>query len=471
MAEAEYTLEIQKLLIQGLISDGTMFTRCQSILKSEYFDSQLKNTVKFILEYTEKYSTLPSTEQIDAHTGIKIEKLSEFNEQHQTSFLDEIQEFCRHKALVNAILKSADLLEKGNPAGIETMIKEAILIGLTKSLGTDYFEDPRARLLKLKDENGTLSTGWASVDKKLYNVGRGELLLFLALSGGGKSVALQNLTLNFALQNLNVVYITLELSEELCAKRIDSMSCDITSSDIYKKLDEVELKVKSLGNRTGDITIKYMPSNTTCTRDIRSYLKEYEIQKGFKPDVLVLDYIDLVAPNDKRISPSDLFIKDKFISEELRNMAKELQLLVATASQLNRSATQELSYDMGMIAGGKSKIDTCDNCIAIRSGQVYRDKGEIEFEYLKTRNSGGVGSRTMLSFDIETLRIIDQNEETAGSQKPKTIRNTLDQIKNRSNKQEEKEDTEEVSLGPVENKASVEHTNSLRALINKTKNK
>ena len=330
-----YSVDHQKLLLQAIISEPELFARSQNILQSEYFARQLQKSVKFILEFAFKYKSMPTPEQIFAESGVRLELLDQVKIEHKKYFLDEIEKFCQHAALTQAILTGADMIEKENYGGIEKLIKDALSISLTKNLGINYFENPKERLLKLKEDNGKISTGWETLDQKLYNVNRGELMIFCAPSGGGKSVALQNLSINMALQTLNCVYITLELSEKLCAKRIDSMISGIKTTEIYKKLDEVELAVVSTGKRSGLITIKKMPSMVS-TRDISSYLREYQIQKKHSPDVVIIDYLDLMSPNDKRISPSDMFNKDRFISEELRNMGEEFYCLVATASQLNR---------------------------------------------------------------------------------------------------------------------------------------
>jgi replicative DNA helicase len=222
--------------------------------------------------------------------------------------LDEFENFSRHKGLERAILKSADLLEKAEYGPVEKLIKDAIQISLNKDMGTDYFEDPRARLSKLKDGNGQISTGWPSIDRKLYGgFNRGELNIFCAGSGGGKSLFLANLGVNWAMQGLNVLYLTFELSEGLVSMRLDSMMTGITTREIFKNIDDVEMKVKMIGKKSGAFQVKYMPSGKT-PNDIRSYVKEYEIKTNRRIDVLLIDYLDLLMPNGVKVSAENLFI-------------------------------------------------------------------------------------------------------------------------------------------------------------------
>jgi KaiC/GvpD/RAD55 family RecA-like ATPase len=278
-------------------------------------------------------------------------------------------------------------------------------------MGTDYFLDPRARLLRIKDKNGQISTGWKAIDDKLYGgFNRGELNIWAGGSGAGKSLFLANLGVNYALAGLNVLYLTLELSEDLVCMRIDSMTTGIATREIFKNLDDVEMKVKVIGKKSGQMQVKYMPSGKTAN-DIRAYLKEYEVKLGRKIDVLLVDYMDLLMPLSKKISAENLFVKDKYVSEELRNLAVEKNCVFVTAAQLNRGAVEEVEFDHSHISGGLSKIQTADNVFGIFTSRAMRERGRYQIQLMKTRSSSGVGMKIDLAFDIDTLRISDLDEE------------------------------------------------------------
>ena len=134
------------------------------------------------------------------------------------------------------------------------------------------------------------------------------------------------------------------------------------------------MKVKMIGKKSGAFQVKYMPSGKTAN-DIRSFIKEYEVKNNRKIDVILVDYLDLLMPMSKKVSPSDLFVKDKFVSEELRNLAMELQIIFVTASQLNRASVEEIEFDHSHIAGGLSKIQTADNVIGIFTSRAMRERG------------------------------------------------------------------------------------------------
>lgn len=409
-----YSYDVQKLYLEMFLSDAETFVRCQNIFDPLNFDQRLQSTAEFINSYVDQYKIMPEIGIVNAVAKSDLNSVTLPRENYDW-LMDEFERFSRHKGLERAILKSADLLEVGDYGPVENMIKQAVQVSLNKDMGTDYFEDPRMRLTKLKDNNGQISTGWPTVDKKLYGgFNRGELNIFAAASGGGKSLFLANLGVNWALQGLNVIYLTFELSENLVAMRLDSMTTGIGTREIFKNIDDVELKVKMMEKRAGSMQIKYMPSGKNCN-DIRAYLKEYQVKKHRKPDVLLIDYLDLMMPLSVKVSPSDLFIKDKYVSEEIRNLAMETQCITVTASQLNRSAVEEIEFDHSHISGGLSKIMTADNVIGIFTSRAMKERGRYQIQFMKTRSSSGVGQKVDLEFNVDTLRITDLGEEEESS--------------------------------------------------------
>lgn len=411
MTKTNYNYDIQKLYLEMFLSDAETFIRCQNIFDPENFDQRLRAVAEFINKYVDEYKVMPEAVIVNASCDADLQP-AQLPSENYSWLMDEFENFSRHKGLERAIVQSADLLEKGDYGPVEKLIKDAIQISLNKDMGTDYFEDPRTRLTALKDGNGQISTGWPTIDKKLYGgFNRGELNIFCAGSGGGKSLFLANLGVNWAQQGLNVLYLTFELSEKLVAMRLDSMTTGIPTREIFKSIDDVELKVKMMGKKAGSIQIKYMPSGKNCN-DIRAYLKEYQVKKGIKPDVLLIDYLDLMMPLSVKVSPSDLFVKDKYVSEEIRNLAMETQCVTVTASQLNRSAVEEIEFDHSHISGGLSKIMTADNVIGIFTSRAMKERGRYQIQFMKTRSSSGVGQKVDLEFNIDTLRITDLGEDS-----------------------------------------------------------
>jgi len=138
-------------------------------------------------------------------------------------------------------------------------------------------------------------------------------------------------------------------------------------------------------------------------------------------------------PVSAKVSPSDLFVKDKYVSEELRNLAKELDCVFVTASQLNRGAVDEIEFDHSHISGGLSKINTADNVFGIFTSRAMRERGRYQIQLMKTRSSSGVGQKIDLEFDIESLRIRDLGEDEEYQQFKKQSSSIYDQLKNKDN--------------------------------------
>lgn len=405
--EVNYTKDVQLLFLRFLLSDPSLYVRINNIYNPENFDKSLKKAAEFIKTHAQEHQTLPDITQISAVTGVKIETLSDINSGHIDWFMETFESFTRRQEIERAIIKASELLEKGDYGPVEKLIKDAVQISLTRDLGTDYFEDPRTRLTKLRSENGQISTGWSQLDQALYGgFRRKELEIVCGNSGSGKSLVLQNLAANWILNNLSGIYVTLELSEELCAMRIDSMMVRMNTRDLFHSLDDVELKLRMMSKKSGNLKLKYLPAQSTVN-DIRAYVKELSIKQNFRPDFICVDYLDLMSPASVKVSASDMFIKDKFVSEELRNLAHELDIVLMSASQFNRSGVEEVEFDHSNISGGISKIYTADNVFGIFTSRAMRERGKYQLQLMKTRNSGGVGKKIDLDFDINCLKISD----------------------------------------------------------------
>jgi archaellum biogenesis ATPase FlaH len=450
----DYGYDIQKVYLEMFMTDAESFVRCQGVFDPKTFDRRLQASAEFIKTYVAEHNALPTFDIVNAATDANLKSPGQLAENHYDWLLQDFETFAKHKALEKAILDSADLLEKGEYGRCEDLVKQAVQIGLQKDLGTDYFADPRARLEAIKDKNGQVSTGWPALDKKLFGgFNRGELNIFAGGSGSGKSLFMANMGVNWCLAGMNVMYLTFELSENLVSMRLDSMTSEIPSRDVFKSIDDVEMKVKMIGKKSGAFQVKYMPTGKNAN-DIRAYLKEYEIKTGRKVDVLLIDYLDLMHPIGQKISAENLFVKDKYVSEELRNLAMELNCIFVTASQLNRSSVEEIEFDHSHISGGISKINTADNLIGIFTSRAMRERGRYQIQLMKTRSSSGVGAKIDLGFDVDTLRIFDLGEDedaapTAGASGAGGSSNIVNALKRTSTTP-----SDTVSEDPSEGKAA-----------------
>ena len=437
----EYNTDVQKLFLEMMLEDAQSYVRVQNIYNPENFDKSLRTAAQFIKEHSDKYNTLPDKTQIAAACNISLQSVPDLNEGHYEWFMQEFEGFTKRQELERAILKAADLLEKGEFDPVEKLIKDAVQISLTKDMGTDYFADPAARINKYFNSGGQVSTGWPQLDRLLYGgFSRGELNIFAGGSGSGKSLVMMNIALNWLQQGLSGVYISLELSEELTSLRTDAMLTSMSTKEIRRDIDTTTLKVKMVAKKSGEYRVKALPAQSNIN-DIRSYIKEVQIQTGIRVDFIMVDYLDLLMPVSAKVSPNDLFVKDKYVSEELRNLSKELGVLMVTASQLNRSAVEEIEFDHSHISGGISKINTADNVFGIFTSRAMKERGKYQIQCMKSRSSTGVGQKIDLEYNIDTMRITDPGVDGDDGYNKKPTINIMDAIKARATTNSESTNT------------------------------
>jgi replicative DNA helicase len=274
------------------------------------------------------------------------------------------------------------------------------------------------RLEKMAEKPQRTSTKWTEFDELLGGgLARTEMLLLSANSGGGKSITLANLALNFLTQpkypgckdKMDVLYISLELSEEMIAQRFDTMYTGISSVIWQQNYKEIATAIETLTPHMGRLTIKRMPVGTNCNI-IRAYLKEFELKNGYVPDMLIVDYLDIMGANE-HVSADNVFEKDKRAAEQLRDVGFDYNMFVATASQQNRTAVTAPEVNHSHIAGGISKINTVDWYVSIIMNATMKAAGEIGFSFLKTRSSDGVGKQIFLRWDNTCLRIFNHKKD------------------------------------------------------------
>lgn len=432
-------LNTQKLIIQNLISSSDIFSRCIGILKAEYFEPELRPVMKFITSYFEKYNKIPNIDFVNSQheTEFKARKIPS----DEVDFTcNEIESFCQQTALYNAILTSAPDVAAGDKAkfgGVLKKIQEALNVSLQRDMGIEMYLNTEEYLKKLLESQMYESTLIKALDIALGGgFVRKQLTMFSANSGGGKSLMLSNLGFNFSRQGYNVVQISLELSEDMIFLRNTSIMTGVSTDDWKENIP----KISSIINQhkeagAGSFIVKRLPNGSTCN-DIRSYLKYYEMEYNRKPDVLIVDYLDLMNPvgGTRNIG---IYEQDKQKTEELVEILHSYNCIGITASQQNREAIRNATPDQAVVAGGLSKVNTVDNYISIYMSPEMRIKGQMFLYYLKTRSSKAVGTSSDIAFNPDNLIISDSKIGAVS---------ILTSIKNRVKKPSEQPNTEPLEL-------------------------
>lgn len=416
-------LNKQMLLVEYLLSSSDVFSTCVGIIKPEYFDPKIRKLVNFVVDYHERYNAIPNAEIIKVEVGFDVNK-------HDITYdmvnycTAEVEQFCKRSAVINALRDCIPLVgneesgvDDGNYGKIEQLIRDAMQVSLDYDLGIDYFHAPLERLEKMAVESSILPTGLIDFDDALGGgPARTEIVMFSANSGVGKSVTMNNFCLRHTRRGLNTLYISLEMGEDKVGQRSDIMISGIPSNPRHEWVERIgeiarsveEFKVTPdpiTGTLPGTFTIKRMGVGTTAN-EIRAYLKKYQMKHGYLPDVIALDYLDLMEPNG-RVRYTNISDKDKATTEQLREIGFETNALIYTASQQTRGAIDQSTDELNqsVIAGGITKVNTVDVYISISATPLMKAQGQIAFTFLKSRSSSATGSTIHMTFDAVRLWI------------------------------------------------------------------
>lgn len=409
--------DAQRLYINSMISNPELFGRVNNLVRPDYFDPHLAKGVAFIQQYFNEYRTVPADSVFRAATKLQTEHVH-LPRQDIQFVAEQIAQFCKFQACIEVIRRATGkdgYFEKGDLGTMVAQMKKATEIGLMTDIGINYFEDPLARLEADEVEDPVISTGWKTVDDVIGGgVGRQELVLFLAPSGGGKSVSMANLTRNLLAQGLHGVYFSLEMRDKKIARRMDQMLSRISSGMIDMNKTQVADAVRKFHEQyQSQLFIKRLREGSTAG-DMSAYLRELEAKFGFRPDFVVGDYLDIMNAMQKGLD-GNMFLKDKHVSEEFRAIGFDYNSIQISASQLGKHATGDIEegrkMHQGDVQGGSSKTNTADLMIATVKTDAMHEAGEYRFEFPKSRNSDANTKQVTMGWDKNTLRIFDMGSE------------------------------------------------------------
>lgn len=396
----------QKLLLEYVFSNRELFVTCFKIMDPVYFDAPLDRVITFVKAYFSEYNALPDFDIIDAETDVLL-KDRPVDRDEIPYVKDEFETFCRDKAMGLAILESVDLLEEGKMSSIQEIIRTAQLVKLENDIGTDFFEDPRERIMSMDLYVDERSFGIPALDKMIGNVRRGELGAFYAVTSGGKSVMMANISQWLSAQKLNGVVITLEMYEGLYAKRMDAIFTNTDIAHHKENVDDICEKLADLKDKHGSVTVKRMRAGSTVG-DIRAYLHEYNLVNGLNPDFVIVDYLGLMGVDGL----SSTIGANKFDTDEskaigLIDIGKDINCYMFTAGQINRDGYDIINVNPSHCAGGISVLNTCDWAIAMVASDVDLDNSQVQIKQLKMRNNKKSAKTTTMYMNPQSLRFTD----------------------------------------------------------------
>ena len=429
---------IELVILQNLIYNDEFSRKVTPFLKKEYFHDQIEKLVfGAIQDFISTYNALPTKEAIvidlDKKTSLtepqfeELGKLMESLTDEDVPELDwlssQTEDFCKDKAVYNAIMESIHILEDKSdsktPNAIPEILSDALAVSFDTHIGHDYIEDAEERYdfyhrvekkVPFDLEYFNTITGGGTPQKTLN--------IIMAGTGVGKSLFLCHHAANCLTQNQNVLYITCEMAEERIAERIDANLFDMTIDDVqdlprqmyYKKLEGFKTHLK------GKLIVKEYPTATANVNHFRALLDELWMKKQFKPDIIFIDYLNICASARlKNGSNVNSYTYIKAIAEELRGMAVERSVPIFSATQVNRTGFNNSDVGLEDTSESFGLPATADFMIALISTEELEENNQIMVKQLKNRyNDVASNKKFILGINRGKMKLydVDKNDQS-----------------------------------------------------------
>lgn len=427
---------LEKLLLKKALVDKNWLNILSKVYDKRWFkDKCIGPTLKNIIAFYDKYGNIPSIKTVHALTKKFIEKypdceitLSEVQQMLQdVEYLNlnisddvvnaNLKEYIRRNAFYNSLYDNAELLEK-SPDNYEKVVDKCLenfdkvqkITFNDTDLGLNYFDEQsmKSHWDFIKNPEAKIKTGWESLDS--YTNGGflkdGKMLaLFMAQAGLGKSVFLSNLGVNLLKQNLGVVVISLEMSQDVYATRFDAHISKKNINKLGENADDAIQRIKDFYQKypKSNLYLKEYPPRSICSKDIEQYLDNLK-NAGKQFDVIIIDYLNLVIPNHR----TDSMFKDGLaVSEELRALSYKFGCPVISAVQCNTEGMASAEIDMQNVSESRGIVHTVDALFALYQLDEDRENGIINLKVVKNRLGGMIGKHGSFKLDPETLNLAD----------------------------------------------------------------
>ena len=376
-------------------------------LKKDYFESITLSKVFAIYEsFFKKHNKLPNravVESITTGLGIDKKKTDPYFDQifipkedididiaEKDYVTEEVVKFAKRARMVEAINESIGLIEQDEFDKIVSIMKDALIFNLDINIGFDLY-DVDARYLKIAESlENKLPTGFASIDRILGGGwAKRELYCVMGPPGFGKSIFLPNFGIKAMLNGMNVVHYSLEMSEERLGMRYDAIATGMIMKELHTHPDEIKKRYNTIKKVTkARLKMKEFPTGMASVMDIESHLENLKLHEDFIPDVLIVDYGDIMRSAHKA---ANTYEEQGWVFRELRGLAVKRNCVVITATQANRDSlgangdTKEM-IGMNNTADSMEKNRIIDVLFTITQSRSEKDAGQINLYTAKNRN-------------------------------------------------------------------------------------
>ena len=409
-------------IISALITDRDFLQQSFDMVSPDYFDNDAsKWIIKNTLTYFDKYKTIPTMEVFKVEVdkiknevqGVAVKEL--LKEAYKSSKSNDLKfikstflDFCKNQTLKNALMKSVDLLELGDYDDIRNLIDKALKAGVERNIGHEYIQEVEDRYRE--EARHTIETPWPLINKLLCGgLGQGDLGLIVGGPGGGKSWSLVALGAQAVKLGYTVIHYTLELSEKYVGKRYDAYFTEIPVSDVGDAKEDVKDRLSTL---RGGLYIREYPAGQATVNTIHAHIEKC-IQQNIEPDLIILDYADLLnskSSREKRDKLDDIYTG-------LRGLATEMKLPIWTASQANRTGAREEIIQGDRVAESYSKMMITDFAMSLSRSAEDKENGTGRWHVMKNRyGADGMTFNSVMDTSIGRIEINERGNRNNENQ-------------------------------------------------------
>lgn len=422
------TKRIEEVILSNLVNSDDYTRKVLPFLQVDYFHDNVDREVfKLVNKHFTKYNETPDVTTLTIESDNLNLKQSEYDRMlelinglthtsdKQEWLIERTEKFCKEKAIHNAIMRSITILEGKDKEYTEdalpSLLSNAISVSFDKSVGHDFYEDAEARydFYHLKEDKIKFDL---DIFNKITKGGssRKTLNCALAATGVGKSLFLCHLSASALSQGKNVLYITMEMSEERIAERIDCNLLGIDIDDLERLGKKTytsrisELKEKNHGK----LVIKEYPTGSAHTGHFKSLLNELKTKKNFVPDIVCVDYINICASQRLKGGSHNSYTIIKSIAEELRALAIEFNIPIWTATQTNRGGANNSDVSITDTSESFGLPMSLDFMFAIVRTEELDELGQLMIIQLKSRY-GDINymRKFVVGVDIKKFKLFD----------------------------------------------------------------
>jgi replicative DNA helicase len=433
-------------ILSELLTSSDFYRKVFPSTQEKFFlNSKEKIIFRKIKEYSDRYGAQPTFSAI----RLLVEgdnAVSESETEEAYTYLDELrvtekvedlellaketEKYFQNRALEEAILECVDIIRdpKAPRGSIEEKIKDALSIEFDVKIGTDFFKDAPERYKEYIAQEEIIPTDIEKLNELLNGGWRRKAIhCFIGRTNIGKSLVLCHLAASLLRAGKNVLYITGEMSEKMIGKRVDANLLDMDVNELGPTLDKGAFLggIKEIFKKTqGKLITKEYPAGVANANHIKNLLNEIKQKRGFVPDVIVLDYLNLFGSSrlgNNAMANSYSYVKA--VAEEMRGLAVLYDLALITASQINRSNANNSDVDMTGTSESFGLPMTCDWMAAIIQTPELFEQLKFIFKNLKSRYNSNINQVVTVGVDYGKMRLVNLGE--ADQEIPVSVRDAL----------------------------------------------